>query len=858
MKRTLTFDTLYDALAAWPPPAVPSAGSDGVFERVRQILEGAIAGGERGRMGDLIPLLRHVLRRHSRQTMTMARLRVPATGEWPDRDRWAAFGIRAQGVTTSQFLIEALPWSPGWMAEVDTPMFEDVFAEGDVRFDWRRPIDPFLAEASGFGTYVSPGQREAVRSAFLLPPGETLIVSLPTGSGKSFVAQAPVLVRGLEGGLTICIVPTTALVLDQARQMGDLLKARYPRREIPALAWHANLSTEARLSIKTAIRGGRQGILYCSPEAMTGALLPALYDAAGDGLLSYLVLDEAHLVSQWGDGFRPAFQMLAGVRRGLLKACEGHGFRTILMSATLTPDTVETIDALFGPSHTVQMVASIHLRPEPQYWVHRENVEAIKDRKVLEAIRHAPRPFILYVTKRDDARRWLTILRREGFARTECFHGETDDTDRRRIIDQWSSNSIDGIVATSAFGVGIDKRDVRTIIHAAVPETVDRFYQEVGRGGRDGRPSASLLLYSEADREIADRLSAPALISDELAFERWSAMFMHAKHLGAMGTLLELDLDVVPPRLRQQSDYNASWNMRTLIMMARARMLELESRPPEMISRAEDETEAAFDLRNEEHWARYFRQTVVSVIKTGHRNKAAFDQLIRDERLRSSNAAALNRKLLDDLLGGEIEISHLLDQLYRNHALGRTLIVSTACGGCSVHRRAGKKDLNYLEPLAYGIERVTPCETVSFRKQFPHLNIAGPIVLTLPETIDPASILEILGDLIATFGVREVAVPGAFGAGNPGLKLLHRRASDGILLLQSLEEEASSHSSYQVSRATVLWGGPVPPQILLLDRPLHIILAPASMADPWHTGRKLADTGTNVLSLDQFKLGART
>ena len=98
--------------------------------------------------------------------------------------------------------------------------------------------------------------------------------------------------------------------------------------------------------------------------------------------------------------------------------------------------------------------------------------------------------------------------------------------------------------------------------------------------------------------------------------------------------------------------------------MARARMLELESRPPEMISRAEDETEAAFDLRNEEHWARYFRQTVVTILKSGHRNKAAFDQQISDERSRSLNAAALNRKLLDDLLGSKIEVSHLLDLVF--------------------------------------------------------------------------------------------------------------------------------------------------------------------------------------------------
>lgn len=853
----LTFDTLYETLAAWPSRALPSGHSDGVFDRIGQILARGISGSERVAFGDLIPLLRHVLRRHSVQTTNVARLRVPSTGEWPDRDRWALFGIRAQAVPAGQFLIEALPWSPVWMVETDIPLFEDAFGEDDVRLNWQRPMDPFLAQASGFETYVSPGQREAVRSAFLLPFGETLIASLPTGSGKSLVAQAPVLVRGLEGGLTVCVVPTTGLVLDQARQMAQLLRARHPRREIPELAWHANLTTDARLNIKSAIREGRQGILYCSPEAVTGALLPALYDAARDGLLSYLVLDEAHLVSQWGDGFRPAFQMLAGVRRGLLNACEGPGFRTILMSATLTPDTIDTIDALFGPAQTVQMVASIHLRPEPQYWVHRENADVIKDRRVLEAVRHAPRPFILYVTKRDDARRWLAILRREGFSRTECFHGETSDADRRRIIDQWSLNAIDGIVATSAFGVGIDKRDVRTIIHAAAPETVDRFYQEVGRGGRDGRPSASILFYSDVDREVADRLSAPALISEDLAFERWSTMFAHAKRLDAMGNLLELDLDVVPPKLRQQSDYNASWNMRTLIMMARAKMIELESRPPEMISRDEDETDFAFELRNEEHWAHYFRQTTVSVLKSGHRKKAVFDKQIHDERSRSFNAAALNRKLLDDLLGGKIEMSHLLDQLYRNHKPGRTLIVSTACGGCPVHREVGRRDLNYTEPLAYGIERVEPCETDFFREQFPHLNIAAPIVLTVPEPMESSTTVKIVGDLVATFGVREIAAPDAFRTGNSELATLHTRASDGLLLMQSIEEEAIRPSSYRVPRVTLLCGGSVPPHILLLDRPLHVILAPASTPDPLHAGRRLADTGTNVLSFDQFKLGAR-
>jgi ATP-dependent DNA helicase RecQ len=854
----LDFDSLYAVLDSWPDMDVPAGADDGIFGRLRQILSWHTEDDRRAVDGDLMVLLRHVMRRHAIKTGTPARLRVPASTRWPDRDRWAMFGIHAQEVGHRQYLLEAEPFSPDWLVESDRPVFEHAFAERPVRLDWRKPIDPFLADASGFDHYTSPGQREAVRSAFLMPAGETLVVSLPTGSGKSFVAQAPTLTRGLESGLTLCIVPTTALALDQARQTTDLLKKRNPRRDLSTLAWHAGLNQDERLAVKSAIRQSRQGILYCSPEAMTGALLPALYDAARAGFLAYLIVDEAHLLSQWGDGFRPAFQMLAGVRRGLLNVCPNKGFRTILMSATLTADTIATIDALFGPASTTQMIASIYLRPEPEYWVHREPDDGRKAAKILEAVCHAPRPLILYVTKRDDARRWLKRLRQEGFARSECFHGETGDSDRRRIISLWADNKLDVIVATSAFGVGIDKRDVRTVIHAAVPETLDRFYQEVGRGGRDGCASASLLVYSDADRELADRLGASSLISDELAFARWSAMREVAVPLNEMGTLLELDLDVVPEGLHQQSDYNASWNMRTLIMMARARMLDLESRPPEIVARSEQETDEDFGLRNEEQWSAYFRKIVVRLLELGSKNRAIFDEAIGEERSRSYRSATTNRVLLDKLLSETTEISSLLDDLYRSHTPRRTLIVSRACGGCPVHRREGTEELQYVEPFANGIDVIDPVDISAFTTRFPHLNVAAPILIPMPDPFDLNTLVQVLGDLVATFGIRDISVPDRLRGDMPAITRLHSRASDGLVLLQSLEEEGHRTCSYPLARATVVIARRVPETMLLLDRPLHVILLPASTPDPFHPERRFVDTGANVLTIDQFKLGARS
>lgn len=210
--------------------------NDGLFDRLVQMLKASQPSGRLQSVPDAIALFRHVLRRQSLRAGQQAQLRVPSRAGWPDRAAWASCGVRAHSEASDHVLIEARPWRAPWLDECDNPVFEDIFAEQNVRLDWQRPIDPFLGEASGFETYVSPGQREAVRSAILLPPGETLIVALPTGSGKSFVAQAPVLARGLEGGLSLCIVPTTALVLDQARQMRQMLKRRFPRRDVPPLA----------------------------------------------------------------------------------------------------------------------------------------------------------------------------------------------------------------------------------------------------------------------------------------------------------------------------------------------------------------------------------------------------------------------------------------------------------------------------------------------------------------------------------------------------------------------------------------------------------------------------------------------
>ncbi len=847
------FSTLFEVLVKWPNASVStSSANDGVFERIRQILQ--TPSGPALHRADLMALLAHVLRRHTARTGVKAHLTAPAGEGWPTRNDWRAFGVAAHSEANGRMILEAEAWAPDWLEDVDRPVFADVFAEKYMRIEKGRAIDPFVREATGFEMYVSAGQREAVRAALLMPPGETLVVSLPTGSGKSLVAQAPVLARGLEGPVTICVAPTTALVLDQARQMRRLIAARWPGRKIPPLAWHADLSEEERNLIKAALRSGEQGILYCSPEALTRALLPALYDAARRGLIGYLVVDEAHLVSHWGDGFRPAFQLLAGVRRGLLDEAPAPGFRTILMSATLTPEAIQTLDALFGPK--VQMVASVHLRPEVQYWIHRENDDAAKAGKVLELVRHAPRPFILYTTKRADASYWLGMLRREGFSRIAQFDGDTIDQERRRIIDAWASNELDGIVATSAFGVGIDKGDVRTVIHAAVPETLDRYYQEVGRGGRDGRASASFLIYSDRDKATADRMAAPALISNELGFKRWSAMFQRAEQLDAVGSRLRINLDVVPEHADRQTDYNEAWNMRTIIMMARAQVMSLRSSAPQGPKREALEDEAAFDARQEDYWAGYFRQVDLAVLKNGHTDASGFESLMGEERVRAVRASATGGALLNDLLGGASEVAALLERLYRNYEPGRALIVAKACGGCPADRRNSDLKPAWSEPAVSTISRVSAPSLDAWRESFPHLRAFNQIIMPLPESIGQRGIIECLNALVSLFGIRELALSQAAATLRTEIANMHKQTNDGLLLLQTLEEEATVQPAYQLLRASIIekrW----PEHFAALSRPLHIIMAPSSTPDPDHPSRRLGETGQNILTVEQLLTAAR-
>ena len=668
---TFDFLTLKNVLLDWPSVTLPDPEEeveDSILKRLFQILHETSSIGELPSILDFITLVRHLLLSRRSYGSTYESLRVPRGTSWPDAEVWRRCSFTVTAVAGG-LIVTPSPWKPDWLgnsAENADDIFMAEFAGEVVRQSASVIIDPFLSEASGYEDYFCPGQREAVRSLLFLPPGDTLIVNLPTGAGKSLVGEAHVLCRGLNSGLTLFVVPTTALALDLARRLMELLLSRNSVSDIPEMVWHGGCTEDVKRGIKRRIREGRQGILFTSPEAVTGSLLPSLHDATRKGSLKYFVIDEAHLIAQWGDSFRPAFQALSGVRRGLLRSCAGESFRTVLMSATFSPQTVATLDALFGPPEKVQMVSAVHLRPEPRYFSYYAQSWNEKRERVLELLQHAPRPFILYVTERQHAESWLRILKYEGYRRVACFHGNTPNEQREEVIHRWAQNSLDGIVATSAFGVGMDKQDVRTVIHAAIPETLDRYYQEVGRGGRDGKASLSIVIYEYRDETIARSMSKPAVIGDDNAFERWQAMFESAQMV-TEDDLISIDIKVLPKHLYQESDFNVDWNMRTLILMARAGLIELESRGPEPIERLLDEDEEDYETRLDAQWEDYFESLPVRTLNPRHLQRDHFEDEISGERIRGAQAAERSFENLMAALRGEKEMSHVLTELFKSH-----------------------------------------------------------------------------------------------------------------------------------------------------------------------------------------------
>ena len=859
------FLALQSVLDGWPRKAAELNGigafGSGAYERIHQILSHALSYDNLPNFADLAPLLRQVALQRQYEG-SPAKLRVNLGEGWPDRQNWHQFGFSCQE-GADHLTISPIEWRPDWLpipGDYGEDIFSDCFKEIFVRSEGKIPIDSFVRELTGYDHYVCPGQKEALLSALFMPYGTSLIVNLPTGSGKTLVAQIPILMNGLQKGLTVFVVPTTALAIDQARRMKVLFERKIPRAQIPPLAWHGELSDFDRQTIKNNIRQGRQGVVFASPEAVTGALLPSIYSAAKQGLLKYLVVDEAHLVAQWGDLFRPAFQSLAGVRRGLLEVSQDPPFRTILMSATFSPETIETLDTLFGPAKDVQLVSAAHLRPEPRYWVASVSNENEKRQRLVELLKFVPRPFILYFTERIEANQWDETLRNEiGFGRIAVFTGSTSNKQREKIIQNWAENSLDGIVATSAFGVGVDKGDVRTVVHATVPESLDRFYQEVGRGGRDGKACVSVTVYSPTDVQIARGMSGDKSLGEEKAFSRWKAMFSNSKRSNPANELRTLNLSVLPHYLYRQTDFNESWNMRTLILMARAGLIELSSLPPENTEKMDGEEDVAYEQRIDAQWSEFYRNIPVRTLDDQHLKKTHFLQQVAQEQARNAQASQRSVETLLKALQGEIGMGVAIASIYKSQKRSREISITMVCRGCPARNRTVPPDeLVYPMPVALGAENVIEFSIQDWARDFSAAYSTFLIHYPRGQKSLSPSMKRALEALLAHYGVCEIVAPSELWKDTPELESLCLRSDQGIVVRRDLETDLQTNSRLPLPRVSILlpWGdNPIPFEQEHLERPINVFIGPDDIK-AGYDHKRFAEVYPNSMDIESFVQGA--
>jgi superfamily II DNA/RNA helicase len=838
-------------LADWPNATPTQHLSDPCSERVRQAVAALTDSPTDVGEGDLAGLIGHWLTRESLAGRGN-RVRVPRGVSWPTEERWKTAGLTVVTRDASGFVLApGDPWKPNWepgrlCRPEDPPPLDAAFREARQRADDltdRPAADPCLRDVlgDGFARFTCPGQQVAVRAAFLLPPGQTLLVVLPTGAGKSLVGLAPAVLGWPARGTTLVVVPTVALAFDQAHQARALLARAGAHTALP-LAWHSGLAEEDRVAIKRAVRDGTQPILFASPEAILQSLSPALFDAAAAGLLRAMVIDEAHLVAQWGNDFRPEFQSLAGLREQLLAECpEGRRFRTTLLTATLTQESFATLRALFG---TPQVVSAVHLRPEPSYWVSHAPSWPEQRTRVLEACRRVPRPFLLYVTQQKHAEAWEGILRADGMRRVRHVHGGSGD--RAGVLRLWRDNQIDAVVATSAFGLGMDKGDVRAVIHACVPETVDRYYQEVGRGGRDGRACVSVAIYTDQNLKEADGLNRERVITTDLGRQRWAAMFATRPKGGEREDVFAVDLRAKRPGQTQDNDANVGWNLQTLNLMARAGLIRLHAARPPEVERLPGESADVYEARVAAAFERYFTTARVQPLNgLDLRSPEVWEDRVQPERERTAGAAGDQLDLLKRMLSGGCEFSDALSQVYQVEGDGVWIGADPVCAGCPVCRTDGQDRTAYTLPRPV-VPDAAACEPDPRLRSAAGVSVDAPLAVVTYPPPGPSGrerrrwddlLLGVLLPRLIALGVREVsASPG--WAERPAFRALYRLSPDRYVLYSSRDEVTADE--WPVPRVTLLDPADPPPvvpaRLFGLSRPFHLLLVPEDARDPDRAG----------------------
>ena len=387
----------------------------------------------------------------------------------------------------------------------------------------------FTRGLAKFGhTTLRPGQSDVIADVF---SGKPVIAVMPTGAGKSLCYQLPAVVLGEKGGITLVVSPLIALMKDQV----DSLNAK----GVPAVALTSRDGAEEQREILEGIRAGQYTLVYVAPERFRSPrFIDVLYSIAAR--IALIAIDEAHCISEWGHDFRPDYRRLGGLVKELNCA------RLAAFTATATPEVRRDI------AHQLGMTgARLHVRgfdrPNLHYAIVQSGGAADKSERLAELVRMRESGVALvYAATRKNAEKYAADLKASGM-KTRVYHAGLKNDTRENAQDTFMAGKLDVIVATNAFGMGVDKSDIRLVVHADIPRSPEAYYQEAGRGGRDGKPTRCVLLFNHSDIKLQEFLIDASYPGAEILRGMWK-LLRDKPELGALASGYEDELEA---RLRK-------------------------------------------------------------------------------------------------------------------------------------------------------------------------------------------------------------------------------------------------------------------------------------------------------------------
>jgi ATP-dependent DNA helicase RecQ len=323
---------------------------------------------------------------------------------------------------------------------------------------------------------LRPGQREVIESVLA---GQDTLAIMPSGAGKSLCYQLPTLQMR---GTTVVVSPLIALMKDQSDKLAE--------RGVDAARVNSALSARELRESMRRIRGREADFIFTTPEQLAN---PSVLEELKRNCVDLFVVDEAHCITQWGHDFRPAYLQLGAALRAL-------GKPTLLaLTATATPDVVEDIGRQLGRPRMRVLNTGVY-RPNLYFEVVQTTNAAEKKQALLEVVRSAGAGIVYCATVREAkaVHAWLMAQGEEA----ELYHGRLGGRERAERQDAFMGGAARTMVATNAFGMGIDRPDIRHIVHYQLPGSLEAYYQEAGRAGRDGEEARCTLLYDHADRRV--------------------------------------------------------------------------------------------------------------------------------------------------------------------------------------------------------------------------------------------------------------------------------------------------------------------------------------------------------------------